>query len=200
MADVNSSRRATILGKVRAALEVSGNDRGREIIVQKRLRGRSNNLIPSRAKMPKAAQRSLFQTMLEGSRPRLRILQILSNCRKLWRLIWRRAMSARLCAAVTIPVFDGLDWENALIERTRGAAVGGDDVSLSHAIAGAAETGTLFLVSGKNNPTTLNYLPETHIIVVEGRHIYGSYEEAWGRIRLIRDVDRRAARCRGRSI
>ena len=33
---------------------------------------------------------------------------------------------------------------------------------------GVAETGTLVLVSGADNPTTLNFLPDNHIVVVAG--------------------------------
>ena len=42
-------------------------------------------------------------------------------------------------------------------------------VGLSHALAGVAETGTLVLASGADNPTTLNFLPDTHIVVLDGR-------------------------------
>ncbi len=40
------------------------------------------------------------------------------------------------------------------------AATGGDLVAVNHAFGGVAETGTLALVSGPDNPTTLNFLPD----------------------------------------
>ena len=49
----------------------------------------------------------------------------------------------------------------------------------------AAETGTLFLVSGPENPTTLNFLPEAHTVLIKSSDIVGSYEEAWDRLRAI---------------
>lgn len=49
----------------------------------------------------------------------------------------------------------------------------------------AAETGTLFLVSGADNPTTLNFLPETHIVLICAGDVAGSYEEAFDRLRAI---------------
>jgi L-lactate dehydrogenase complex protein LldG len=56
---------------------------------------------------------------------------------------------------------------------------------VSRAIAGVAETGTLILVSGAGNPISLNFLPETHIVLVDAGDIVGSYEEAWDRLRAL---------------
>ena len=56
---------------------------------------------------------------------------------------------------------------------------------MSRAVVAAAETGTLFLVSGTDNPTTLNFLPEAHTILIAASEIVGSYEEAWDRLRAI---------------
>ena len=39
------------------------------------------------------------------------------------------------------------------------------------------------LVSGQDNPTTLNFLPETEIIVVRAEDVEGSYEATWSKIR-----------------
>ena len=47
----------------------------------------------------------------------------------------------------------------------------------------AAETGTLLLVSGAERPTTLNFLPDTHVVVLHRHQIVGPYEAAWDRLR-----------------
>ena len=70
---------------------------------------------------------------------------------------------------------------------SRGAARPGDPVSLTRAFAGIAETGTLMLTSGPAGPTGLNFLPETHMVVVRAGDIAGSYEDAWDRLRDSRD-------------
>ena len=46
-----------------------------------------------------------------------------------------------------------------------------------------AESGTLVLTSGVDNPTTLNFLPETAIVVVDAADIAGDYETVWDRLR-----------------
>jgi L-lactate dehydrogenase complex protein LldG len=56
-------------------------------------------------------------------------------------------------------------------------------VGLSHAVAGIAETGTLMLASGPENPVTITFLPETSIVVLRASDLVGPYEPAFDRIR-----------------
>ncbi len=77
-----------------------------------------------------------------------------------------------------------LPWnKEPAIERSRGRAQPTDEVGLAHAVAGIAETGTLMLASGADNPVTINFLPETYIVVVESKDIVGPYEDGWNKIR-----------------
>ena len=70
-----------------------------------------------------------------------------------------------------------------LMTISMGRSDGDDLAAVSHAEAGIAETGTLALLSGKENPTTLNFLPENHIVVVNTADIVAHYEDLWDRIR-----------------
>ncbi len=49
-------------------------------------------------------------------------------------------------------------------------------IGLSRAVAAIAETGTLVLSSSPENPASLNYLPEVHIVVVEASTLKASME------------------------
>ena len=69
------------------------------------------------------------------------------------------------------------------LEFSIGPSDGSDLVCLSHAQCGVAETGTLILTSGPQNPSTLNFLPDTHIIIIDKKDIEGSYEHVWEKIR-----------------
>jgi L-lactate dehydrogenase complex protein LldG len=71
------------------------------------------------------------------------------------------------------------------LERHFGVAQPQDRAALSRAVAAAAETGTLFLVSGADNPTTLAFLPETHTILIRAGDVVGCYEEAFDRLRAL---------------
>ena len=64
-----------------------------------------------------------------------------------------------------------------------GPAEGGDPVGVATAFAGIAETGTLVLLSGRETPTTLNFLPDTHIVVLPTARVYGTYEDVWAALR-----------------
>jgi len=64
-----------------------------------------------------------------------------------------------------------------------GRAQAHDPVGLSAAYAGIAETGTLVLLSGPASPVTLNFLPDTHIVVLPTDRIHGAYEDVWAALR-----------------
>jgi L-lactate dehydrogenase complex protein LldG len=82
------------------------------------------------------------------------------------------------------PRLAALPWDKERqLDVTTGASDGDQLVSVSHAFAGVAETGTLVMASGPDNPTTLNFLPDTHIVVVDARDIAGDYETVWARVR-----------------
>lgn len=79
----------------------------------------------------------------------------------------------------------GLDWRAAGIETATGPSHGDDLNALSHAEGGIAETGTLALVSGPHNPSTLNFLPDNHIVVVDAQAIVATYEEVFAALRAL---------------
>lgn len=89
------------------------------------------------------------------------------------------------------PRLDAYPWGDApLLEIARGKGEPADMVSVTGAFAAIAETGTLMLLSGPESPTTLNFLPDTHIAVVRADEMVGCYEEAWDRLRATGRVPR----------
>ena len=64
----------------------------------------------------------------------------------------------------------------------RGKAEAEDRVGLSRALCGIAETGTLCLVSGRDHPTTLAFLPETHVVILSAADLVGTLEDAFVRV------------------
>jgi len=75
-----------------------------------------------------------------------------------------------------------LPWPNKLHLAFR-AANANDVVSVSHAFAGIAETGSLVLLSSHESPTTLNFLPSNHIVVLHKDDLVAHIEDVWTRIR-----------------
>ena len=75
-----------------------------------------------------------------------------------------------------------LPWQAAGLDIRIGRGEDGDAFSVTGAFAGIAETGTLMLLSGASSPTTLNLLPEAHIVALAAGDIIGTYEDAWSRM------------------
>jgi L-lactate dehydrogenase complex protein LldG len=71
----------------------------------------------------------------------------------------------------------------ATLEVRRGPSDGHDLAAVSHAFAAVAETGTLVLTSGPDNPTTLNFLPDVHIVVVSASDVAADFETMMARLR-----------------
>ncbi|MFA5950818.1 MAG: lactate utilization protein [Hyphomicrobium sp.] len=88
----------------------------------------------------------------------------------------------RLAAGCDRRLLD-LKWAAAPLELQHGCAVP-CRVALSHAFAGVAETGTLVLLSGPDNPGLLAFLPEIHLVAIARESVVASYEEALARVRL----------------
>jgi L-lactate dehydrogenase complex protein LldG len=80
------------------------------------------------------------------------------------------------------PELEAIPWSNRLAIERR-AARGTDRVSVTGAFAGVGETGSVVLLSGPESPTTLNFLPEDHIVVLRASRIVAYTEDVWVRLR-----------------
>ncbi len=58
-----------------------------------------------------------------------------------------------------------------------------EPLSVTLAVAGISETGSVVLRSDSDNPTTLNFLPDTHVIALRTSDIVGHPEDVWARVR-----------------
>lgn len=76
-----------------------------------------------------------------------------------------------------------IPWPQKL-QVTCQAAQADDVTSVSNAFAGVAETGSVVLLSSARSPTTLNFLPENHIVLLERENLVAHIEEVWKKLRL----------------
>ena len=83
------------------------------------------------------------------------------------------------------PRLTDMPWSETTLEILRGPSDGHDLNAVSAAFAGIAETGTLALVSGPDNPTTLNFLPDNHIVVLPREAIEADYESVFAKLRSV---------------
>ncbi len=177
--------REDVLSRVRARLGVRGDEPGRRGRAQSRLRNPHANLIPERAQRPRAELIKLFQAMLDKSGAKvIRVRSLKGLAEAVATALRENNLPSRVRLGED-PIFEGFRAVPGLVEVLSGPAEANDAVGLSHAVAGAAETGTLFLQSGPDNPSTLNFLPENHFVLILASDIAGSYEDCWSKLRLI---------------
>ncbi|HWB46252.1 MAG TPA: lactate utilization protein [Hyphomicrobiaceae bacterium] len=184
MSVTGASARTAVLSKIRQALQATGSDSARRAAVAERIASPPAPLVPERAQRPREASRALFRTFLEGQSAT--VVEV-GSAAEVPAAIGRYLRSTNMPLRVRVGgdgYLAALPWSTEpALERLDGPAEGEDAVGLSHAAAAVAETGTLVLASGADNPVTLGYLPETHVVVVEEKDLAGGYEGAWEKIR-----------------
>lgn len=179
-----SASRASILNKLGAALATGKDRASREKAVRDHLTQHKRNLVPERGNVDGAARLALFREQAEAVAASVTEVKSTDDVpEEITAYLRERNLPARVKHGGD-PVLSGLPWDKApTLERDSGVANGDDVVSLSRAYSAVAETGTLILVSGADNPTTLNFLPENHIVVLDAKDLDGAYEDAWDRVR-----------------
>ena len=183
--------RQSILDGIRRAVrnEVAGDDPA--ATVAERLARHPRGLIPAHTEGDHAQSVALFIAKAEKASA---TVDRLPSTDAVPAAVARRLAEWNLPSRLRLApgMADGrIDWGSSpLLETTNGASRGDDMASLTGALAGVAETGTLILVSGPDHPTTLNFLPLGHLVVLFARDIVPAYEDAWDRLRSAGELPR----------
>jgi L-lactate dehydrogenase complex protein LldG len=143
------------------------------------------NLIPRRAAdLPQSERIALFATMARGADATLAELPSVEAAPAAIADYLRRENLPSELRIAPEPVLEKLAWSALpLLSVSYGRATGAETVSVTSAFAGIAETGTLMLTSSPTMPTTLNFLPDTNIVLLRAERIVGVYEEGWALLR-----------------
>jgi L-lactate dehydrogenase complex protein LldG len=176
-----------ILGAIRRGLKRGPLPADQAAMLNGRLATHPRHLIPARSRIPRAEQIALFIKNVEKEFGTIeRIPELSAAPAAIADYLAAQNLPARIVMAPH-PELECIDWSTRpLIERETRRAVATDQVSLQHAWAGVAETGTLLFPSDPVRPATLNLLPETEIVLLRASAIVGAYEEAWDRLRAER--------------
>ena len=84
------------------------------------------------------------------------------------------------------PTLRSLPWsEQGGFELVDAEAVQYGGISVATAVLGVAETGSLVLLSGTENPTLHNFLPDYHVVVVNEADIVSHQEAMWATLRQL---------------
>ena len=177
------SAREAVLGKIRRSLGVTGAEPERNAAVDNRLRTRPRGVVPARGALPDAERLALFTRLAEAASASVERVADASEVPAAVAAFLRQSNLPAVVRMGDDRRLAAMPWSETQIETTRGASDGNDAVSVAHALAAIAESGTLAFVSGADNPTTLNFLPETEIAVLAAADIVGDYETVWDRLR-----------------
>jgi L-lactate dehydrogenase complex protein LldG len=178
------SARDIVLGSIRRSLGTDGREPARQLAVKARIAQHARGVVPKRGDVPPAARVKLFREMLQAVHGSVQEVASYDEVpaavadylrRKNLPLAVRRGADRRL---------QSLPWKReGALEVSHGPSDGNQLAAVSHAFAAVAESGTLALVSGLDNPTTLNFLPDHHLVVVDAADIAGDYETVWDKVR-----------------
>ena len=184
------SARDTLFASIRRSLGVTGAEESRRAAVAERLAQHPRGVIPARGQLPPAERVKLFVEMVEAASGSAETLASADEVPAAVAALLRRHNLPMQVRRGDDPRLAALSWgAQRQLEVTTGASDGHQLASVSHAFGGVAETGTLVMTSGTDNPTTLNFLPDTHIVVLNAKDIAGDYETVWARVRDAFGVD-----------
>lgn len=179
------SARDAIFANIRRSLGVTGREAPRRFEVETRLAASPPGVVPKRGQGDVAERVATFRS--EAERAQATVTEVAS-------LADVPAEAARYlrdnnCPATlrmgADPRLAAMPWGETALEVAHGPSDGRDLNALAFAFAGVAETGTLALVSGPDNPTTLNFLPDNEIVVVSRDEIEADYEGVFAKLRRV---------------
>ncbi len=189
-----SETRDQILGAIRRSLKRGPLTGAAAAPAEARLAGHPRSTVPARSQRDHAGQVALFADMAEAVHATVQRVPTLADVpQAVSAYLKGENLPARVRLAPD-PALDACAWDRVpTLQVSRGASNGSDEVGVTGAFAGVAETGTVMMLSGPEHPTTLNFLPETHVVVLPESEIVGAYEDAWDKVRVRPSGDRGGA-------
>ena len=161
-----ASARTQILSGIRRSLrrgELSGEARQ---AVDARLAEPPRGPSVARAQLPQAEKVALFCQWAETLNATVARVGVADVPGEVTSYLTRNNLPANVAMAPS-PLLDGYDWSSQkMLSIRRGRGEGSDQVSVTGAFAGIAETGTVVMASGPDHPVSLNLLPDTHVVVL----------------------------------
>jgi len=87
------------------------------------------------------------------------------------------------------PALQGMAWGDGF-DTSFGNTRGDHMVRVTPAFCAVAEIGSVVLLSSEKSPTSLNFLPDVHIVIVEMKQLIPHYEDVWVMLRALGEVPR----------
>lgn len=178
------SAREHILGRIRGALGRDGMDPALRADLESRVASSSPNLVPARGDLDAPARVNLFKAEAERVDATVARVAAFADVPGAVARYLADADVPGTCKAQPTPLLRSIPWDaQPTLTVAFGNAEDSDAVGVSEAFAGVAETGTLMMPSGPDSPVGLNYLPDTHVVVLPAGRIARAYEDVFPRLR-----------------
>jgi L-lactate dehydrogenase complex protein LldG len=152
--------------------------------LESRVAAHAPNLIPARARLPESERLALFQQLAEEVGTTFAHVTSYDDVpAALLAYLNEQALPAHVRMSPDASL-DRIPWNTQpALQIGRGRAEPADLVSVTPCFAAVAETGTLVLVSSSDRPATLNFMPDTHVVVLAASDVLGAYEDAFAKLR-----------------
>ena len=176
--------REAILGAIRRGLRRGALPPDQAAMLHARMARPPRQLIPARSQVPRPEQVALLVRNIEKEFGTVTLVAGLDDVPgAVADYLAAQNLPSELVMAPH-PELQAIPWTSRpLLQVREGRAEPTDLVSVQHAFAAVAETGTLMLPSGPDRPTTLNLLADTAIAVLRASRVVGAYEDAWDLLR-----------------
>jgi len=182
---MSKASRDAILGKLRGSAIRDGDEASARAAVKARIKTHARGTIPARSKLDRKGLMNLFAEQATAVDATVARVAAADDVPAAVADYLRGENLPTTLRMAPDPRLDDCSWDKApMLDIAYGKAEPADQVTVTGAFAGIAETGTLMLISGPESPTTLNFLPDTHIVVLRASEMVGAYEDAWDRLRV----------------
>jgi L-lactate dehydrogenase complex protein LldG len=175
--------RQDVLASIRRSLGVTGQEGPRRVAVEGRLAAAPQGVIPARGQIELEARVALFCKQAQAAAA---TVALVDGPDAVPAEVARFLRDGNLPATLRMgedPRLAAMPWGETSLTTLTGSSMGDDPNAVSHACGAVAESGTVALVSGPENPTTLNFLPDNHFVVVAAQDIAGDYETVLAAVR-----------------
>jgi L-lactate dehydrogenase complex protein LldG len=166
---------------------MSANPNGGRERVLAQIRQSLGRTVPSQGAivpLPGAGPRPAFEgevverfvaKMLEKSATLARLGSLAEIGAEVARFVASVHASPRLCVSRALAA---IDWPAGFDIQHR-AAIRQDETSVTPCFAAVAESGGIVTLSGPDTPSTLNFVPDNHIVVVHAAQVVRHFEDVW---------------------
>jgi len=177
--------RSAVFASIRRSLGVTGEEATRRFEVETRLKQAPPGIVPKRGQGDVAARLATFKAEAERAQASVAEAPTWADAPAEIARFLRESNCPATVRMGDDPRLASMPWDETSLEISHGASEGRDVNAVSAAFAGIAETGTLALVSGADNPTTLNFLPDNHIVLLPREAIEADYESVFTKLREV---------------